>query len=84
MAPEKKGPDVHVVPSKTQPGKFVAREAGADKPFTRPATQAKSIDKAIPVAKANKSDVVIHGRDNKIRDKDSYGNDPNPPKDKKH
>lgn len=84
MASEKKDPDVHVLPSKTQQGKFVAREAGADKPFTRPDTQAKSIDKAIPVAKANKSDVVIHGRDNKIRDEDSYGHDPNPPKDKKH
>jgi len=28
--------------------------------------------------------VVIHGRDGKIRDKDSYGNDPVPPKDKKN
>jgi hypothetical protein len=27
--------------------------------------------------------VVIHGRDGKIRDKDSYGHDPCPPKDKK-
>jgi hypothetical protein len=27
---------------------------------------------------------VIHRPDGTIRDKDSYGNDPNPPKDKKH
>lgn len=84
MAPEKKGPDVHVVPSKTQPGKFVAREAGADKPFTRPATQAESIERGKPVARANQSELVIHGRDGKIRDSDSYGHDPHPPKDKKH
>jgi hypothetical protein len=44
----------------------------------------KTIQKAIPVAKKNQSEVVIHGRDGKIRDKDSYGNDPHPPRDKKH
>jgi hypothetical protein len=80
----KKGPSVHVVPSKTAPGKFVVKEAGNPKPITRPATQRESIDKAIPVAKKNESEVVIHGRDAKIRDSDSYGKDPNPPHDKKH
>jgi len=29
-------------------------------------------------------EVVIHRKDGSIRDSDSYGNDPNPPKDKKH
>ncbi|MEQ5306992.1 DUF2188 domain-containing protein [Providencia huaxiensis] len=32
------------------------------------------------IAKNQKSEVVIHGRDGRIRDKDSYGNDPFPPK----
>jgi len=32
----KKGPSVHVVPSKTQPGKFVAREAGSEKAVHSP------------------------------------------------
>jgi hypothetical protein len=27
---------------------------------------------------------VIHRRDGTIRDSDSYGNDPNPPRDTKH
>ena len=80
----KKGPNVHVVPSKTQPGKFVVKEAGNSQAITRPETQAKSIQKAILVAKQNQSEVVIHGRDGKIRDSDSYGSDPNPPRDKKH
>lgn len=35
-------------------------------------------------AKKDKVDLVVHGRDGKIRSKDSYGNDPNPPKDKEH
>ena len=80
----KKGPNLHVVPSATQPGKFVVKEAGNPKPITRPSTQGNSIEKAIPIAKQNHSEVVTHGRDGKIRDSDSYGNDPNPPRDKKH
>jgi hypothetical protein len=84
MASPKKGPSLHVVPSQTQPGKFVVKEAGNPKPITRPATQGASIKKAIPKAKQNQSEVVTHGRDGKIRDSDSYGNDPNPPRDKKH
>ena len=39
---------------------------------------------AVEIAKNQRTEVVIHGRDGKIRDKDSYGNDPNPPTDKKH
>jgi hypothetical protein len=34
------------------------------------------------IARNNKSEIVIHGKDGRIQDKDSYGNDPNPPKDK--
>jgi len=30
------------------------------------------------------SELVIHGRDGRIQDKDSFGHDPNPPKDTKH
>lgn len=46
--------------------------------------QRDAISVARGIAKNNKSELVIHGKDGKIRDKDSYGNDPNPPKDKKH
>lgn len=47
-------------------------------------TQKQAIDYAREIAINQKSEVVIHGRDGRIRDKDSYGNDPVPPKDKKH
>lgn len=47
-------------------------------------TQKDAITVAKGIAKNNKSELVIHGKDGKIRDKDSYGKDPNPPKDKKH
>lgn len=47
-------------------------------------TQAEAIKIAREIAINQKSEVVIHRADATIRDKDSYGNDPNPPKDKKH
>lgn len=47
-------------------------------------TQADAIETGRNIAKNNKAELVIHDRANLIRDKDSYGNDPNPPKDKKH
>ncbi len=47
-------------------------------------TQKQAAASAIKVAKNQKSEVVIHGVDGKIKSKDSYGRDPNPPKDKEH
>jgi uncharacterized protein YdaT len=47
-------------------------------------TQQQAISKARDIAKNQKAEVVIHGRDGRIRDKDSYGPDPCPPKDRKH
>lgn len=43
-------------------------------------TQAQAIDKGKQVAKNQKVELLIHGRDNKIRARDSYGSDPYPPK----
>lgn len=76
-----KGKNQHVVPTKN--GWAVKPEGGAKASVIK-STQAKAIDEAIKIAKNQKSEVVIHGRDGRIRDKDSYGNDPNPPKDQKH
>ena len=36
------------------------------------------------IARHQQSEVVIHGRNGQIQDKDSYGEDPCPPKDNKH
>ncbi|MFA5156811.1 MAG: DUF2188 domain-containing protein [Candidatus Omnitrophota bacterium] len=47
-------------------------------------TQGAAISAAVKIAKHEKSEVVIHGRDAKIRDKDSYGSDSCPPRDKKY
>lgn len=45
-------------------------------------TQKEAIDYGKTIAVNQKTELVIHGQNGKIRDKDSYGSDPNPPKDK--
>lgn len=46
-------------------------------------TQSNAIKQGIKLAKRDRSELIIHGLNGKIRDKDSYGNDPCPPRDKK-
>lgn len=74
------GKNQHVVKKGSQ---WAVKGAGNQKATKVVKTQKQAIDVAKEIAKKQKSEVVIHGRDGKIRDKDSYGNDPNPPKDKK-
>ncbi len=72
---------VHIVPH--QDGWAVKRE-GNNRATSVHDTQKDAQRAAIPIAKREKTEVVTHGRNGRIRDSDSYGNDPNPPKDTKH
>lgn len=72
----------HVVP--TSNGKWGIRGEGNSKLTRITSTQSEAIKNARDIAKNQHSEVVIHRRDGTIRDKDSYGNDPCPPKDQKH
>jgi hypothetical protein len=47
-------------------------------------TQRDAIEKGQQIARELGTDLFIHRPDGTIRDRDSYGNDPYPPKDKKH
>ncbi|OJY80745.1 MAG: hypothetical protein BGP13_00120 [Sphingobacteriales bacterium 40-81] len=76
------GKNQHV--TKHPGGGWQVKGAGNQKATVVTKTQEQSIKAAIPIAKNQKSEVVIHGKNGQIRDKDSYGNDPNPPKDKKN
>ncbi len=67
----------HVVP---KGNKWSVRRAGASKASGVFATQKEAIRKAREIAKKQKTELYIHGRDGRIRDRDSYGNDPHPPK----
>lgn len=44
-------------------------------------TKLPAVDYARDLAKKQEAELVIHNKDGKISQKDSYGNDPCPPKD---
>ncbi len=73
--------DIHVI--KHNEG-WATKKEGAGRVGVVTDTQKQAIERARDQAKRERVEVVIHGRNNKIRDSDSYGRDPNPPKDKKH
>lgn len=71
----------HVVP---HDGAWAVRGENNSKVTRIVPTQSEAIDIARQIAMNQRSEVVIHGRNGAIRDRDSYGNDPCPPEDKKH
>jgi uncharacterized protein YdaT len=71
----------HVVPSRDRWG---VRGEGNDRLTSIHRTQQEAIERAREIAIRERSEVVIHRPDGTIRDKDSYGPDPNPPKDTRH
>ncbi len=60
------------------------KKEGQAKPLASSETKATAEDKSIKEAKKLKVEHIIHNKDGKISDKDSYGEDPNPPKDRKN
>jgi hypothetical protein len=74
--------DVMVGP--TGDGRWSVKRPGNDRASSIHDTQRAAADAGEKIAKADKVDLIIRGRDGKIRSKDSYGNDPNPPRDTEH
>jgi hypothetical protein len=75
--------NIHIVPNKEK-GTWDVKREGSDKPLSSHHTQTIADQAGRKIARQDKVELVIHRRDGTIRDKDSFGNDPNPPKDKKH
>jgi hypothetical protein len=75
------GKNQHVVPHN---GEWGIRGEGNSRLTTITPTKEKAVDLAREIARNQQSELVIHGRDGKIQDKDSFGNDPCPPRDRKH
>ena len=73
--------DIHVVP---HPDGWATKKEGAAKAGSVSKTQKEAINQGMKQAKREKVELVIHRKDGTIRDSDSYGNDPVPPKDKKY
>lgn len=69
--------NVHVVPRKSKWAIQKEHKTRASKLFE---TQKEAVSEAKEMAKKSKSELLIHGKNGKIREKNSYGNDPYPPK----
>ena len=71
----------HVVPRGAE---WAVRRENSDRVTSQHRTQEQAIRAGREIAINQRAELVIHGRDGKIRDSDSYGNDPCPPKDTKN
>jgi len=67
----------HVVPSN---GDWAIKKDNAERATKIFDNQKQAIEVAIKIAKNQKAELVIHGRDGKIRVKNSYGSDVFPPR----
>jgi hypothetical protein len=67
----------HVVPNDSG---WAVKKGGSSKATTIVQTQEKAIEIAKGIAKQQGAELFIHGRDGKIRERNSYGNDSFPPK----
>ena len=71
----------HVVPRGDQ---WAVQREGADRASSLHPTQADAIEAGRRIAQSERGELFIHRPNGQIRDRDSYGNDPFPPRDKKH
>jgi hypothetical protein len=72
-----KKPAVHVTPHKD--GWAVAREGSKRASSVHP-TQKAAAEVGRAAARKDQTEFMLHGKNGQIRAKDSYGNDPSPPK----
>lgn len=67
----------HVVP---HPDGWAVRKGGSDRATEVFDTQKEAIDRARDISQNQGAELIIHGRDGRIRERDSHGEDPSPPK----
>jgi hypothetical protein len=65
-------------------GDWAVKKEKVDKPISVHRTQAAAEDRTRILAKRAEVEAVYHNRQGAIKDKDSFGNDDCPPKDKKY
>ncbi|UUX35448.1 DUF2188 domain-containing protein [Fundicoccus culcitae] len=72
------GKNQHVTPNSN--GTWNVKGEGNSKATAIFDTQKKAIDRATKISINQQSELIIHDRKGKIRERNSYGNDPHPPK----
>lgn len=72
------GKNVHITPN----GKngWSVKTAKSQKSYRNVSTQKEAIQIGKVVAQNNESELLIHGKNGQVREKNSYGNDNFPPK----
>jgi Uncharacterized protein conserved in bacteria (DUF2188) len=71
----------HVVPNTT--GGWAVKNAGASRASKLFTTQADAVTYARDAAKKAKTELFVHGKDGTIKERNTYGRDPMPPRDKR-
>ena len=66
----------HVVPAR---GGWAVKRAGSPRATKVFDTQEQAIERGREIARNQRSELLIHGRDGRIREKNTYGRDPYPP-----
>jgi hypothetical protein len=67
----------HVVPNGNE---WSVRKAGSVRATGVFKTQGEAVRKATEIARNQKSEMYVHGKDGRIRERNSFGGDPHPPK----
>jgi uncharacterized protein YdaT len=67
----------HVIP---HPDGWAVKPAGGTKASSVHRTQSEAIGRAREIAQNQHSELLIHGRNGQIRERDSHGRDPFPPR----
>lgn len=76
-----KGKNVHVVPLDKSWG---VKKEGSPAPVSTHRTQKAAEEAGRRIARKEESELITHRPDGRIRSKDSFGPDANPPLDKEH
>jgi len=68
----------HVVPNPD--GGWDVKKAGSERASKHSDTKQEAVEKGRQISQNQGTELYIHGKDGKIQQKDSHGNDPFPPK----
>ena len=77
MSKSQKGRNQHIVPHVDG---WAVKGAGAQKATRVTKTQQEAMDIGRTIAQNQGSERIVHGENGRIRQKNSYGHDPHPPK----
>jgi hypothetical protein len=70
-------PNQHVVP---HPEGWAVKPEGGERASSVHRTQAEAIERGREISQRQQSELLIHGENGRIRERDSHGHDPYPPK----